>query len=94
MLRELFIRQLRDITIPYLSVFCEVIVVEMAKGVCLHTETHACLDLGIVAHVFELKQGMFFWIRYDKRASSFERGGYLLNQPVSCASPMSIFRLS
>lgn len=35
-LGELFIRQWNNISVPYLVVLSEVIVVEMAKGICIH----------------------------------------------------------
>ena len=35
---ELFLGERHDITIPYLAVFAEVIIVEMAKSICIHIE--------------------------------------------------------
>ena len=36
MLSELFLSKGRDIGIPYFAIFSEVILVEMAKGICIH----------------------------------------------------------
>ena len=43
MMPELFIGKLRDIARPDPAIFREVILVETAKGICIHIETHSSL---------------------------------------------------
>src|ERR671924_225315 len=44
MVHKLFLGELRDIALPELAVFREVIGVEMAKGICIHGVTSSSME--------------------------------------------------